>query len=384
MSLAARLGLEPPLVREALAIGAAAWGVISLVTSGQLFVQAQVDGAEAGFFRILFWMACAWGPWVPAAVVVAAVVQRQRGAPRAAALLVHALCALLLGLLHVVLFAAVSALLAPPWAGGQRATFTQELAILLLSYFYSELVLYGAVAAGVSALRGRRELRQRELAASQLAHQLADAQLQALRIQERPHFLFNALNTVAMMVRTGDSAAAVGMLASLSDLLRWSLRQEPREEVPLAEELSAVDRYLEVERWRLGDRLVVHRRVAPELADCLVPSFLLQPLVENAIRHGIARRPGVGNLELGARESEGMLELGVGDDGAGLALEAAEELVEGVGLRTVRRRLARLGAGAALMLRARPGGGVEATVRLPLRRDATAVPEPAPVLELPA
>ncbi|HEU4885022.1 MAG TPA: histidine kinase [Longimicrobium sp.] len=209
--------------------------------------------------------------------------------------------------------------------------------------------------------------RERELAASQLQAQLARAQLQALRMQLNPHFLFNALNSISMLVRGGRNPEAVRMLAGLGDLLRSVLEEDRPSEVPLRDELHFLERYLEIEQIRAG-RLKVTMDVAAETMDARVPNLILQPIVENAIRHGIARSSTASLVEIGARRENGSLLLSVRDDGPGVG----EDGREGVGLRNTRARLAGMyGDAQGLELANVEEGGALVTIRLPfLRGDA--------------
>ena len=205
--------------------------------------------------------------------------------------------------------------------------------------------------------------RERELTASRLQGQLAHAQLQALRMQLNPHFLFNALNSISMLVRGNRNDEAVRMLAGLGDLLRGVLEEDRPNEVPLREELDFLGRYLAIEQIRAG-RLQVLVEVPPELMEACVPNLILQPLVENAIRHGIARSSAAGLVEIGAWRENGSLLLSVRDDGPGLA--GAESGREGVGLSNTRARLARMyGDRQRLELANAEGGGARVTIRLP-------------------
>ncbi|HET6229520.1 MAG TPA: histidine kinase [Longimicrobiaceae bacterium] len=208
--------------------------------------------------------------------------------------------------------------------------------------------------------------RERELAASELRRQLVEAQLQALRMQLNPHFLFNAMNSIAMLVRGQRNPEAVRMLAGLSDLLRSVLEEKPPLEVPLRDELHFLERYLAIEQVRCADRLNVRMEVAPDLLDARVPNLILQPLVENAIKHGVARRSAATLVAIGAERRNGSMVLTVRDDGPGLEGEAPE----GVGMRNTRARLAQMYAGEhhSLDLANAHGGGALATIELPYRR----------------
>jgi two-component system LytT family sensor kinase len=228
------------------------------------------------------------------------------------------------------------------------------------------------------ALDVYRRYRDRELRASQLETQLARAQLEALKVQVQPHFLFNTLNTISELVHE-DPAEADRMIVRLGDLLRLTVDNAGTQEVALRRELEFLNAYLEIEQARFRDRLTVRMEVDPETLDALVPNLLLQPLVENALHHGIAERPGPGCVTVSAR-LEGRLEdrrlrLEVRDDGTGLPAGGAVR--ERVGVGNTRARLRRLyGPDHRFELRGGAGRGVVVTVSIPLRR-APAEGEPA-------
>jgi two-component system LytT family sensor kinase len=206
--------------------------------------------------------------------------------------------------------------------------------------------------------------RERETQAARLAAQLSEARLGALRMQLRPHFLFNSLNAITVLVRDGDMGAASRMLELLSEILRQVLRTGEGHETSLSEELEFVERYLAIEQVRFSDRLQVRFDVPRELSRAAVPRFLLQPLVENALRHGVARLPGVGLLDITAKHDGDNLVLTVRDNGPGLGLPAKP--ATGVGLANTRARLFELyGEAGSLNVANAPGGGVMAVVRLP-------------------
>lgn len=230
----------------------------------------------------------------------------------------------------------------------------------------SEVSLSFIAAVGAAhAVRFYRQAQERERTASQLRQRLSQAQLEALKQQLQPHFLFNALNGIATLMHL-DAAAADEMLTQLADLLRETLRRPGSHEVTLTEELALLDRYLGVMRVRFHDRLTVRCDIDPAAVDSLVPHFLLQPLVENALEHGIAQRPGPGSIEIAAHRDGDRLSITVTDDGPGLTPGAGSN-GSGVGLANIRARLLELyGAAQALTLvQATARGGVCATVALP-------------------
>lgn len=208
-----------------------------------------------------------------------------------------------------------------------------------------------------------RRQRERELLTSQLAAQLSQAKLDALRMQLNPHFLFNAMNSISALVRTGQGTRAVSMIAGLSELLRHVLVQDQPHEVPLSEELALANRYLGIEAVRFGDRLAVVQEIEPETLAARVPSLILQPLIENAIRHGLTRHATGGTIRIRALRQDGELRLEVQDDGAGIDDVA---MGEGVGLRNTRARLTTLyGARQSFTVGRANGAGTIARITLP-------------------
>jgi LytS/YehU family sensor histidine kinase len=199
-----------------------------------------------------------------------------------------------------------------------------------------------------------------------LSAQLAEARLGALRMQLNPHFLFNSLNALAVLVRDQKTHDASRMLERLGAVLRQVLQGEKRHEVPLSDELRFIEQYLAIEQVRFSDRLRLVWSIDPSVRDALVPEFILQPLVENAVRHGVAKRSEAGTIEVAASAIGDRLVLSVRDDGPGYREEQAEA---GVGLANVRARLETLFDRAArLELRRGESGGTIATIELPLRR----------------
>ena len=229
--------------------------------------------------------------------------------------------------------------------------------------FIHGFVLYWAVVGVYHAFANWSRLRQRELEADAIRGRLAEATLQTLRMQLRPHFLFNALNTVSAVLEE-DPRRARRILGRLGELLRASLKTDGRHEVALHQEIGLVCAYLEVEQVRFGGRLGVEISIPSDAAEAAVPSFLLQPLVENAVRHGIAPREGPGRVAIRAAKQNSEVVLQVEDDGIGLPLGP---LREGVGLGNTRRRLTEMYGNDRLTLVKRPAGGLQVVIRLPFR-----------------
>ena len=235
----------------------------------------------------------------------------------------------------------------------------------LIFGFHQSLVTYWLLVGATQAYLYYRRYREGELRSAQLGAQLAQAQLQALRMQLHPHFLFNTLNAISTLVHK-DPEAADRMIARLSELLRLTLENVGVQEVPLTKELEFLERYLEIERTRFADRLVGRMEIAPETLDARTPYLILQPLVENAIRHGIAARASAGRIVVSARRDDGMLVLEVGDDGPGMESGAAAK--SGVGISSTRARLEKLyGSAQRFELRNAEHGGVVATLAFPFR-----------------
>jgi two-component system, LytTR family, sensor kinase len=243
------------------------------------------------------------------------------------------------------------------------------------------LINYGDIVLVGHAIYYARDSRDQALRRAQLETRLAYAQLQVLRLQLHPHFLFNTLHTISALMHK-DLRAADRMLALLGDLLRDSFERVGAQEVSLKQELGFLDRYLEIERTRFRDRLTVTFEVDPEALDAEVPNLLLQPLVENAIRHGLGKRQEAGRIEIVARRHYERLDIRIRDDGPGLPEGNQTALRTGVGLANTEARLEQLyGSNHRFDLRNRPQGGLEVVLEIPFRlRPETPTPSSASAL----
>jgi hypothetical protein len=229
-----------------------------------------------------------------------------------------------------------------------------------------DMAFYWAVLAFGFSNEIYQKYRNEELRASQLETRLIETELKALRQQMHPHFLFNTMNTIAVLVREGKNDEAVTLVARLSTLLRMSLDNTGVSEVTLRQEMDFLGRYLEIQQARFSDRLQVRIAISPEAMAARIPNLLLQPLVENAILHGIAPRPGPGHVDVLGRVEGGNLHLEVRDDGLGF--DGTQRAKEGIGLANTRERLTKIyGARGQLLLRSEPGHGVSVQIILPYR-----------------
>jgi LytS/YehU family sensor histidine kinase len=248
---------------------------------------------------------------------------------------------------------------------GTETTWPTIFGFGMIRWFPWNLVTYVAILGVVHAFEYYRVYRDRELRATQLEAQLANAQLEALKMQLHPHFLFNTLNAISTLIHK-DPDAADRMVARLSELLRHVLDGGAVQEVPLEDELSFLRKYLEIERVRFGERLDVQFGVEPNTLGAAVPSLILQPLVENAIQHALAPTATRCTIEINAKRVDGVLALDVVDSGAGISPGDTVVPREGVGLTNTRARLRQLhGDRQQFELRRSAAGGLIAHIEIP-------------------
>jgi len=281
---------------------------------------------------------------------------------RARTLAVHFAAGVLLAVVHGTLFA----LLYPRLMGMPFGLARQLRGVpsVLIAFLLANLLTYWGVVGVCWTMQAVKLSRERELRSSQLEAQLAGARLERLQTQLHPHFLFNALNSVLPLVFR-DRDAAARTISRLEELLRRSLEADAAQLVPLSRELEFLEMYLEIQKTRFQDRLRVAFDVPAELLAARVPNLILQPIVENAIKHGVSAQPGAGSVEISARRVNGMLVLTVRDDGPGL-MESPRTGGSGLGLANTRERLQQLyGDDHRLALENVDSGGVEVTLGLP-------------------
>ena len=257
-----------------------------------------------------------------------------------------------------------------PWSSLRLANLTSA---SVLGWQIWCWLVYWIIAGALQAYGYYERYMSSELRLERMEHSFAEARLNSLRMQLDPHFLFNALNTISSHVER-DPKLTRRMIEHLGDLLRLSLESKDKQEVPLAEELAFLDHYLAIQKIRFGDQLKIKMQIAPDVRFASVPSLFIQPLVENAIRHGISRRAAGGTVTVQAAPVNGRLEIRVLDDGVGLPVGWSMENSSGLGLSITRERIAGLhpGGNSRFEVRNREEGGTEVEISLPLKPDGEA------------
>jgi len=341
----------------------AAWTSFGLFFASKLLIGHAYRGEALDLGQtFLYWLTCAylWAALTPLVLYLSRRFRIERG--RLRNLPLHLLASIILSLVHLAAYLAISSLIIPLTA--PVAQVFEEFVIIGL---HGNLITYWTLVVISHAVDYYWEYQERELSASRFKAQLVQAQLTSLKSQLQPHFLFNTLNSIAVLVRKNSNEQAVAMLTGLADLLRHSLKNVEAQEISLKEELEFLERYLEIEKVRFKDRLRVNMKIEPDTLEALVPNLILQPIVENAIRHGIGRRTASGQLEISAHRENGTLSLQVRDDGPGLS--SGDKSVGGqIGLANTRARLRQLyGEAQCFDLRNDVGGGAVARIAIPFR-----------------
>ncbi len=343
---------------------AALWAIPGVIQAGTLYAAYSIKGDNSlSLGDALLWRIPEWQVW---ALATPLIVWAGRRWPVTHAPWRHVP-------LHVVLAAIVAIAdvsvnfwcgqwIGDPWY--LKESLLGYMPLMLLKTAFFELLVYSAILAVDQAVAYQRRYREVALAQSQLEARLVEAQLDALKHQIHPHFLFNTINSITVLMRKGEAHSAIRMLGGLSDLLRRSLTSIRVELVSLDEELDFIARFLDIETTRFPDRLRVVTDIAPDARRGSIPCMLLQPIVENAINHGIAPRVSGGCITIKASVVGALLRVEVRDDGVGLGASSREG--HGVGLSNVRKRLAQLYPDAhAFTLEPGTPSGANAIIEIP-------------------
>lgn len=318
------------------------WTLFGFFFASQVALQSQLSENPTSFWRVLSWQLASGYVWFAISPIIfwlGRTFSFDDGKWKTS-IPIHVIASIVVAIAQL----GIDAFVLPKLGYMQRyqdASYFEIFKIFLLVNVHFGVAIYWGVLGFQQAIKYYRKYRERELRTSQLEARLATSRLQVLKMQLHPHFLFNTLNAISELIYR-DAESAERMISDLSDLLRMSFENLEVQEIPLKQELEFLEKYLEIEQMRFHDRLKVEMQISPETLDASVPNMILQPLVENAIKHGIGPRSVGGQINIGAVRHNGHLELTVSDNGQGVPFGDLENLSEGVGLSNTRRRLRHL------------------------------------------
>ena len=344
------------------------WTLFALFFASQFWLQSQFLGRPVPFLQILSWQLVSgyiWFALTPLILYFARKFPFEPGRWKVS-LPVHIVAGILIGLVQLAVDAFLLTRLGYP-PGFEFPNFWEAYKFFVSFNLHLSQLIYWGVVGIWSVVNYYQKYREHELQTSKLEARLAQSRLQVLKMQLHPHFLFNTLNAISELIHR-DPDAADHMLTDLSDLLRMSFENLEVQEVTLKQELEFLNKYIEIEQMRFHDRLKVEMAIAPETLDACVPNMILQPLVENAIKHGISPRATGGRIDIAAARNNGHLEITVADNGLGLPFGDTGTVSEGVGLSNTRRRLKHLyGDGHKFEIAAASEGGVRVDLEIPFK-----------------
>jgi hypothetical protein len=344
--------------RRFLLFATAFWTLFGLLVGIQVWISMLAHHHVVPW--LLFFYLLVWVAWLGPTYVIMWLTRRfPLEAPRLSSIAVHVLAANAIAVVHSVYEMGLM-LWMRPYDRMTASLSDLDFGQIIRSRLPTEWIVYCMVLGGVMAFEYYQRYHERALKTAQLERSLADAKLHALELQLQPHFLFNTLNAIAGLVRTNHKDQAVTVIAGLADLLRYSLDHAGRQCVPLAEEMEMLERYLGIEQARFPDRMRFRIRLADEARRAAVPMLILQPMAENAVRHGIARAAAAGSIDVEANRVGDRLRVRMRNSGT---LDAT--YVEGIGLKNTRARLAALHGEAATLSLTSVDGGVVAELDLP-------------------
>jgi two-component sensor histidine kinase len=346
------------------------WLSIGMFDASDTVFSMRAEGHHHAWLSLFVTLLVSWLPW---ALATPLILDLGRSHPLALKSVfpwvAHLGACVATGLVFAAWTATLEELLNPWLQAPGPLPFLPLLVAKFLNRFLSFVILYASIVAIGYVLESRRRLALQETETARLNELLTRTQLEALRRQIEPHFLFNTLNGIAALVREGRNGTATNMIAGLSDLLRRVLEASERHEVALGEELEFLQRYLDIQKMRFAGRIRLSLDVPEELRAAQVPSLLLQPIVENSIKHGIAKRAHGGRIEITASRSHGVLMLNVYNDGPALPKDNGLPGA-GTGIYNIRTRLRSLYGDASRLTIANQGpSGVGVSVSLPFREN---------------
>ena len=349
----------------------AVWAALGVIYAGPIYLEMRAAEHGHTAWRLFSWGILMWLAWAPLTPAIVWLARRYSliGSGWKTSLLVHLPAFLLMSAVHTAAATAITLSIKPfDDMGASLREFWPRFFSRMPGFFGPDLLVYASVIGICYALDYYHKYREREFLASRLEAQLAQAQLDTLRMQLHPHFLFNTLNNIVGLVRDQKNQAAVSMLVGLSDLLRHTLDHSTRQEVELREELNFIKLYLSIQEMRFSDRLQIKLDIDPASTKALVPNLILQPLTENALRHGFGRSADSGLVGISSAVENSHLRLTVYDNGTGLPDDWQLKGSAGIGLANTAARLQQLyDDNHQFDIRNRDGGGVEVVIVMPLR-----------------
>ena len=345
------------------------WTLVGLFFASQIYFYSVNTEYETPFSKALVWQLSAVYLIALATPLILWLSKRFRlDSPRwLRSVIVHLIASIIIGWV----LTAGHAILDGWFSGRLNSLSLQSFWRIVYVNLDKNLLNYWLIVFISNAVNYYRRYRESELAATKLAAQLSEAQLNALKMQLHPHFLFNTLHSISSLL-SKDTETARRMITRLGDFLRLTLENSGSQEIELCRELEFLTCYLEIERIRFSDRLTVKMEVDAKVLNCLVPNLILQPIVENSIRHAIAPRSTAGTIEVKASQSNGMLRLQIKDNGPGIKLDLIpkKEAQRGIGLSNTRNRLHQLyGDDAHFELINSSEGGLSVTLEIPLVKE---------------
>jgi len=342
------------------------WTLMALLRATQVSLGYEMMGHVPSWWRLAIWQLLVFYVWIAFTPMILWLGRRVKfeRSHWLRSLSLHLLCGSLITLFYLAIYTCLTRLLQiyPRW----QASLFEQFVHFTGMFFHLDLFTYGAILGIALAADYYRKYHENELQSAELRAQLSQAQLEALRLQLQPHFLFNTLNSIVGLIRNDENKDAIRMTSGLSKLLRHVLEHAGRQEVTLGEEIEFLSRYLEIQQMRFSDRLTVEMKIDPDTIEASVPSLILQPIVENALRHGVAAREAPGRVSLSASRHNGLLEINVYNDGPTLPRGWRLEDCSGIGLANTRARIAQLyGRAGQLEVHNRDQSGVQATLTVP-------------------
>lgn len=345
----------------------AVWTLFGFFFASQFALQNQLSRNPVPFWKILLWQMVSGYVWFilsPLILFLARKFPFEAGKWQKS-MTIHLSASLIIAFFQQAIDAFLLTKLGYP-PNRQFANFLEAYQFFIYINLHLSILIYWGVVGIKSAYSYYQKYRERELQTLQLEARLATSRLQVLKMQLHPHFLFNTLNAISELIYK-DAEAAERMLGDLSDLLRMSFEKLEVQEISLKQELEFLKKYLEIEQMRFQDRLIIEMKIAPETLDAKVPNMILQPLVENAIKHGLAPRSEGGKIEINAVRNNGSLNLSVSDDGIGIPFGDFENLAEGVGLSNTKKRLKHLYGENHKFVLAAENKGFQVNLTIPFR-----------------